>query len=213
MSLIIAISGASASGKSLFARRFAEVLNQDLKDQSQAKASILGEDSYYRPQSHLTVEQRASLNFDHPDAIDSELLARHLAQLKQGQSIERPVYCYKTHDRIGSIPQLPCEVVIVEGLHLLGRKNFDALIDLKIFIETPLDICLLRRALRDTSERGRTVESVFEQYTRHVRPMFIEHIEPTKVEADLVISGHQPVDAMWQALSSSPFYQKLFIGK
>lgn len=206
MSILIGVAGASASGKSVFANYIAQQLNNS---NSSSKAIVIVEDSYYRPLSHLTVEQRAQLNFDHPDAIDGQLLTAQLSELKQGKSIEQPIYCYKTHNRIDSTIVKPAPVIIVEGLHILGRENLLPLLDLTLFIDTPMDICLMRRTLRDVQERDRTYESVFEQYEKYVRPMFIDHVLPSKKHAQLVVDGTQDTKEMWNTLVSDATFKSL----
>lgn len=206
MSLFIAIAGASASGKSYFANFLRESLQNEFEEHS---INLLLEDSYYKPQTLLSIDERAKLNFDHPDAIDSELLGSHLGSLKQQSAIKEPVYCYKIHDRIGDKKVAASDILIVEGMHLLGRKQISDLIDFKIFIDTPLDICLMRRIARDTIERARTLESVLEQYENFVRPMFIEHILPSRENAHLVLNGHQEIENLWLTLKQNNKFKEL----
>ncbi|GLS25890.1 uridine kinase [Marinibactrum halimedae] len=183
---IIAIVGASASGKSLFA----QTIYQELSAQIPAKdLAIIEEDAYYRDQSHLPIKNRTATNYDHPDAFEHELLVEHLESLRSGQSVDVPVYDYNLHTRSDITRRVePATVVIIEGILLLSDETLREQFDIKLFIDTPLDICLLRRIARDIQERGRTLESVSQQYESTVRPMFYEFIEPCKNHADIVVT-------------------------
>tara|TARA_Y100001963_G_scaffold140085_1_gene206693 strand:- start:554 stop:1222 length:669 start_codon:yes stop_codon:yes gene_type:complete len=183
---IIAIAGASASGKSLFASTVYQELVAELGGQGIA---ILNEDAYYRDQSHLTFEQRQLTNYDHPSAFEHELLGQHLEQLSAGNAIAMPQYNYKTHTRTDeTIKVQPGKVIMVEGILLLHDPHLRKLFDISVFMDTPLDVCLLRRMIRDVEERGRTIQSVAEQYEETVRPAFFEFILPSKQFADLVVT-------------------------
>lgn len=183
---IIAIAGASASGKSLFASTVYQQLVAELGSDGIA---ILAEDAYYRDQTHLSLEQRQLTNYDHPSAFEHELLARHLQQLRDGQSIAMPQYSYTTHTRLAeTIPVSPGRVVMVEGILLLSDPELRKHFDISVFMDTPLDICLLRRIQRDLEERGRSMSSITEQYQETVRPAFFEFILPSKQFADLVVT-------------------------
>lgn len=183
---IIAIAGASASGKSLFASTVYRELVAELGGQGIA---ILAEDAYYRDQSHLTLEQRQLTNYDHPSAFEHELLGQHLQQLKASEAVQMPQYDYKTHTRLpSSIHIKPAKVIMVEGILLLNDEKLRQMFDISVFMDTPLDVCLLRRMVRDVEERGRTVQSVVEQYQETVRPAFFEFILPSKQFADLVVT-------------------------
>ncbi len=183
---IIAIAGASASGKSLFASTVYRELVAELGGQGIA---ILAEDAYYRDQSHLSFEQRQLTNYDHPSAFEHELLVQHLLQLRSGQSVQMPQYSYKTHTRVSdTIKVNPGRVIMVEGILLLSDPHLRKLFDISVFMDTPLDVCLLRRMIRDVEERGRTIQSVAEQYHETVRPAFFEFILPSKQFADLVVT-------------------------
>jgi uridine kinase len=183
---IIAIAGASASGKSLFASTVYQELVAELGGNGIA---IINEDAYYRDQSHLTFEQRQLTNYDHPSAFEHELLVQHLKQLSSGEAIAMPQYNYKTHTRTDeSIRVQPGKVIMVEGILLLHDPQLRKLFDISVFMDTPLDVCLLRRMLRDVEERGRTIQSVAEQYEETVRPAFFEFILPSKQFADLVVT-------------------------
>ncbi|WP_068547695.1 uridine kinase [Thalassotalea crassostreae] len=183
---IIAIVGASASGKSLFA----QTIYNELKDELGADSmTIITEDSYYRCQDHLPLEERVKTNYDHPKAFEHELLAHHLFQLSEGNDIEVPIYDYVTHTRSSEVEVVrPSKVVLVEGILLLTDKQLRNRFDINIFMDTPLDICLIRRIKRDLEERGRDLESVTQQYQKTVRPMYYQYIEPSRNHADIVIT-------------------------
>jgi uridine kinase len=175
---IIAIAGASASGKSLFASTVYQELVAEFGGE---RISVLAEDAYYRNQDHLSMDQRVLTNYDHPAAFEHELLAQHLQQLRDGSAVEMPQYCYKTHTRkTETIKVQPAKVVLVEGILLL--------FNITVFMDTPLDICLLRRIKRDVEDRGRTISSITEQYENYVRPAFFEFIAPSKQYADIVVT-------------------------
>jgi len=183
--VIIAIAGASASGKSLIANTIYEELKADL---GEAKIAIISEDSYYQDQSHLTMEERVKTNYDHPNSLDHKLLVSHLKSLIEGQAVEIPEYCYTTHNRLPSTTHIaPKKVIILEGILLLSAPELREQLHTSIFMDTPLDICLLRRLTRDVAERGRTMDSVLQQYQDTVRPMYIQFIEPSKQHADLIV--------------------------
>jgi len=183
---IIAIAGPSASGKSLFASTVYQELLAELGGECIA---ILAEDAYYRDQSHLSLEQRILTNYDHPSAFEHELLVEHLRMLRQGQSIAMPQYSYKVHTRMEeTIKVHPANVILVEGILLLTVEKLRAEFDISVFMDTPLDICLLRRMKRDIEERGRSLNSVIEQYETTVRPAYFEFIAPSRQHADLVVT-------------------------
>ena len=183
-SLIIAISGASGSGKSLF--------TENLFNAFSAKGrpvQILREDHYYRAQDHLEMEQREKTNYDHPNAFEHELLKQHLEDLRKGLSIDYPHYCFKTHTRLPETERLePAPVIILEGIMLLARPELLPLYNVKVFVDTPLDICLMRRMMRDVKERGRSLESVAKQYETTVKPMYHQFIEPSRFTADVNVT-------------------------
>ena len=183
---VIAIAGASASGKSLFASTVYQELVAELGTDGIA---ILAEDAYYRDQSHMTMEQRVLTNYDQPAAFEHDLLMQHLRQLKAGEAGEMPQYSHTTHTRLEeSIRVAPAKVVMVEGILLLTDEKLREQFDISVFMDTPLDICLLRRIKRDIEERGRTLQSVTEQYEQYVRPAFFDFIFPSKQFADLVVT-------------------------
>ena len=183
--LVIAIAGASASGKSLIAHTIYNELKSDL---GEAKIAIISEDSYYKDQSAIAMEERIKTNYDHPNSLDHELLISHLKTLINGQAVDIPEYCYTTHNRLPSTTHIePKKVIILEGILLLSAPELREQLHASIFMDTPLDLCLLRRLTRDVAERGRTMESVLQQYQKTVRPMYVQFIEPSKQHADIII--------------------------
>lgn len=179
--LIIGISGASASGKSLLAHTIIDELGSK-------EVVIIPEDAYYRDRTDLSFEQRCKINYDHPDAFEHDLLIKHLNALQQGQSVEIPTYDYSQHLRNTESKQIGNHTIIVlEGILLLADEQLRKLMDIKIFMDTPLDVCLIRRLQRDVIQRGRNFESVLQQYETTVRPMYQQFIEPSKKYADIII--------------------------
>ena len=183
---IIAVTGASASGKSLYAQTIYDELLPEL---GPSGIAIIKEDSYYNSQSHLSMEERVKTNYDHPNAFEHTLLSEHLSQLSAGYDVDIPTYCYKTHTRLDETIHLsPTPIILIEGILLFSDKELRDKFDIKIYIDTPLDICLVRRINRDTVERSRSIESITEQYLTTVRPMYQQHIEPNKSFADIVVT-------------------------
>lgn len=183
--VLIGIAGPSGSGKTSVAARIVEGLGSD-------KAVIIQEDSYYKDLSHISYEERAARNFDHPDAFDHDLLAEHLLQLLNGKDISHPVYDYRLHTRSKETNTVgPCPLIILEGILIFTKAKLRELMDYRVFIDTPLDICFIRRLKRDVEERGRTVDSVIRQYTETVRPMYLQFVESSKRYADMLISGER----------------------
>lgn len=183
-SLVIAIAGASGSGKSLFTVNLLKEFAQQGR-----KVQIVREDHYYRAQDHLPMAEREKNNYDHPRAFEHELLVEHLQALKKGQAIDYPAYCYKTHTRLTETEKLEsAPVIVVEGIMLLASPELMPLYDVKIFVDTPLDICLLRRIKRDISERGRTLDSVSNQWETTVKPMYHQFIAPSRYSADVIVT-------------------------
>ncbi|MCK3654495.1 uridine kinase [Pasteurellaceae bacterium Macca] len=183
--IVIAIAGASASGKSLIASTIYKELKAEL---GQDDIGIISEDAYYRDQSHLAMEERVKTNYDHPNSMDHALLVEHLQSLKQGKSVDIPEYDYAEHNRKQSFTHFsPKRVIILEGILLLTDEQIRDEIDVSIFVDAPLDICFIRRLQRDMEERGRTLESVVNQYRTTVRPMFLQFVEPSKQYADIII--------------------------
>ncbi|CAM4238094.1 uridine kinase [Pseudoalteromonas byunsanensis] len=183
---IIAIAGASASGKSLFTQT---IYNELINELESGAIAIIEEDAYYKDQSHLPFEHRTQTNYDHPDAFEHDLLRSHLEQLRLGNQVEVPTYDYAQHTRSSETRTVtPAKILIIEGILLLSDPALSEEFDIKVFIDTPLDICLLRRMQRDIEQRGRSLPSVVEQYQATVRPMFYQFIEPSKHNADLVVT-------------------------
>ena len=181
--IVVLISGASGSGKTFLAD---QILNQVGAE----NAVLLSEDFYYKDQSHLPMNIRETTNYDHPASLDHVLLVKDLMKLKKGESIEAPVYDYKVHNRSKDVKKLDSRsIIIVEGILLLSDPEVRKLADIKVFVDTPLDLSLTRRIGRDVSERGRTVHSVLAQYNKTVRPMFFEYILPSKNHADIILAG------------------------
>ncbi len=183
--IIVAISGASASGKSLLAHTIYRELKEEFKV---ANMGIIAEDSYYKDQTHLSMEDRIKTNYDHPNSMDHDLLLEHIKKLKAGESIDMPQYDYVEHTRKkDTINYEPKALIIVEGILLLTDEKLRKEFDMSIFVDTALDICFIRRLQRDIIERGRSMESVISQYEKTVRPMFLEFIEPSKQYADIIV--------------------------
>ena len=183
----IAIAGPSGSGKTLFAQTIRERVGEL---EPRLELALIKEDAYYRDQAHLPLDAREQVNYDHPAAMEHELLRDHLQCLRRGENVQMPVYDYSQHTRAPETVHVPpAAVVIVEGILLLSDPGLRAEFDIKFFVDTPLDICLLRRIARDMHERGRTLASITEQYENSVRPMYYEFIQNTARHADMVING------------------------
>ncbi|RAK10325.1 uridine kinase [Halanaerobium saccharolyticum] len=177
--LLIGIAGGTASGKTTLARI--------LKNSFQDKVTILKHDYYYHDRSHFKVPDH-KINFDHPDSFETELLIEQLQELKQGRAVERPVYSYKTNERLENKKKVEsAPIVIVEGILIFHYEDLKNLFDLKIYVDTDADIRLLRRISRDIKERDRTFESVKNQYLKTVKPMHQKFVEPSKYQADIII--------------------------
>lgn len=188
--VIIGIAGGSASGKTSIGKK----LQAEFVDTKSFQ--ILKMDDYYQDQSHLTMDERVKTNYDHPHAFDMELLVKHIKQLKQRQGINKPRYDFVNHTRFEDYEWVqPTDVVIIEGLFALEEKQIRKLLDIKIFVDTPADVRFIRRLLRDVNDRGRTMESVVNQYMTTVRSMHDLFIEPSKRFADVIIpeGGHNVV--------------------
>ncbi|MBL8922500.1 MAG: uridine kinase [Myxococcaceae bacterium] len=181
MALVVGIAGGTASGKTTVARKLHEALES-------SGIAFIDQDSYYRDLSHLTLEERREVNFDHPDAFDSELLAAHLRSLRAGQAIEKPVYDYVESTRTRRTTRVqPAELILIEGILVLHMEALRKELDVRIFVETEDDVRIIRRLTRDIKERGRDFDHVVSQYFRHVRPMHLAFIEPSKRWADIVV--------------------------
>ncbi|MGM7702124.1 uridine kinase [Pseudalkalibacillus sp. Hm43] len=179
--VVIGVAGGSGSGKTTVAK---EIFRQ-FADQS---ILILEQDAYYKDQTEKSMEERLQTNYDHPLAFDNDLLIDHIDKLRNSKGIEKPVYDYTAHTRSDKIiPIEPKDVIILEGILILEDERLRDLMDIKLFVDTDADVRIIRRLLRDINERGRTIDSVIEQYTSVVRPMHNQFIEPTKRYADIII--------------------------
>ncbi|MFC4738214.1 uridine kinase [Bacillus daqingensis] len=187
--IIIGVTGGSGSGKTTVAN---EVYNQF----PEHSILMIEQDAYYKDQTHLPMEERLKTNYDHPLAFDNDLLIEHLHQLMKGEAVDKPVYDYANHTRAERvIPVQPRDVIILEGIMILEDSRLRDLMDIKLFVDTDSDMRIIRRLLRDINERGRTIDSVIDQYTSVVRPMHLQFIEPTKRYADIIVpeGGHNHV--------------------
>ena len=179
--IIIGISGPSASGKSLLANTIVNELGTD-------QVAVISEDSYYRDLQDMSLAERAKVNFDHPNALDHDLLLSHLHALRNGESVEVPIYDHTQHQRKEQTRQVGNHhIIVLEGILLFVETPLRASMDIKIFMDTALDVCLLRRLNRDIVERNRTLETVMAQYHETVRPMYFQFIEPSKRHADIIV--------------------------
>ena len=179
--IIIGVTGGSGSGKTTVSKKILEQLDGH-------SISIIQQDSYYKDQAGLTMEERRAVNYDHPLAFDSDLLYQHLKMLKQRQAIDVPVYDYTISTRSPEvIHQEPTDVVILEGILILSDEPIRDMLDIKVYVDTDDDIRIIRRIERDTQERGRSLESIITQYLTGVKPMYHQFIEPTKRYADLIV--------------------------
>ncbi len=179
--MIIGICGGTGSGKTTIARAIVKAVGAD-------RVILVEQDSYYRNLADMPLDERNQANFDHPDSIDSELLFNHLKRLKAGDPVEMPIYDFKTHTRDAAVEHIePKPIVLVEGILIFAEPRIAGVLDVRVFVDTPDDIRFIRRLQRDIRERGRTVESVIDQYHRTVRPMHYEFVEPSKRTADLII--------------------------
>jgi uridine kinase len=187
--MIIGICGGTGSGKTTVANRILESV-------SEAEVIFLQQDSYYRNLDEMPLDYRRQINFDHPDAIDNDLLVEHLRALKAGEAVELPLYDFKTHSRRAETLHMePRPIIIIEGILIFAEQRLLDEMDIKVYVDTPDDIRFIRRLRRDVAERGRTAESVIEQYLATVRPMHMQFVEPSKRYADVIIpeGGHNLV--------------------
>jgi len=179
--LVVGIAGGTASGKTTVARRIREALKV-------APVAFIDQDSYYRSLSDLSLEERREVNFDHPDAFDTELLVAHLQALKAGQSVEKPVYNFAISDREASTTRVePARLILIEGILVLHMDAIRKELDVKIFVDAEDDVRIIRRLTRDIKDRGRDFDHVIHQYFRHVRPMHLGFVEPSKRHADIIV--------------------------
>ena len=178
--IVIGIAGGTGSGKSTMIDKIKEEFHDNI--------TLLSHDFYYKRHDELTYEERTKLNYDHPDSIETELMIEHIRQLCQWKSIERPVYDFTIHNRVDETVEVhPSKVVVVEGILIFENQELRDLCDIKVFIDTDADVRILRRILRDVSERGRTLDSVITQYLTTVKPMHEQFVEPSKKYADIIV--------------------------
>lgn len=179
--VLIGVAGGSGSGKTTVAK---ELFRQFQND----SVTMIEQDSYYKDQSHLSADERALTNYDHPFAFDNDLLLAHLQELLAGRAIEKPIYDFKLHNRNEEKVKVdPKDVIILEGMLILEDTRIRDLMDIKVFVDTDADVRIIRRIARDIEERGRSLDSVVNQYLNVVRPMHLQFIEPTKRYADVII--------------------------
>lgn len=179
--IIIGISGPSASGKSLLANTIVNELGSE-------QVVVISEDAYYKDNSHLPLSEREKINYDHPHAFDHALLCEHLKHLQQGHTVNIPIYSHSKHIRLEETRHVGRHaIIILEGILLFADKALREIMDTRIFMSTPLDICLIRRLKRDVVERHRSFESVIHQYETTVRPMYLQFIEPSSRYADIIV--------------------------
>ena len=178
---VIGIAGGTGSGKTTF--------TDTLVDMFKENVAVIHHDNYYNVLDDLSYEERCKVNYDHPDSFDTKLMIEHIKKLKNGETVEEPVYDYTIHnrDKTKTITLAPAEILIIDGILILENKELCDLMDLKIFVDTDADIRLGRRILRDMTERGRSIESVLTQYQATVKPMHEKFVEPSKKNADIVI--------------------------
>lgn len=180
--VIIGVAGGSGSGKSTFTNRLKEEFGDEI--------AVLYHDNYYRRRDDVPFEERKKVNYDHPDSLETDLLLKHLEMLKNGQSIECPVYDYSQHNRSDQVIVVePRKIVLVEGILLLADPRVRDLIDIKIYVEADADERICRRIIRDVKERGRDIDNIVTQYLTTVKPMHYLYVEPTKSKADIVINS------------------------
>lgn len=187
--VVIGIAGGSGSGKSTVLQHIIRAFGTD-------PIAVLDHDAYYRDLSHLPPDERAQFNFDHPDALETDLMCEHLDRLTAGETIEKPVYDFTTHTRQSETETIePRPVILIEGILVLAERSLEKRMDIRIYVDAADDIRLMRRIRRDIEERGRTIEGILRQYERTVRPMHLEFVEPSKREADVIIprGGHNEV--------------------
>ena len=179
--ILIGITGGSGSGKSTIATEIYQAFGGN-------QIAMVQQDAYYKDQSHLSMEERKKTNYDHPKAFDNTLLVEHLKELINGNSIEKPIYDFTVHNRAKETLTVDSkEIIIVEGILILEDERIRDLLDIKVYVDTDADVRIIRRLLRDIEERGRTVQSVVDQYLSVVRPLHFEFTEPSKRFADIII--------------------------
>ena len=186
--MVIGIAGGTGSGKTTITRRLIQAFGEEV--------SVVHHDNYYKAHHDMPFEERAKLNYDHPNAFDTDLMLQHLRQLKQGKSIQCPVYDYSIHDRTDKTVLIrPTRVIIVEGILIYESLELCREMDIKIYVDTDADVRILRRIVRDVRDRGRSLEGIIDQYINTVKPMHEQFVEPSKRRADVIIpqGGHNQV--------------------
>ena len=179
--IFIGIAGGTGSGKTTLADRLVDSFGRD-------EVSIIRHDNYYKRHDEMTYEERCKLNYDHPDAFDNDLLREHLLQLKEGKTVEVPVYDYTIHNRSNEVEKVvSAPVIVLEGILIFQEPMISELMDIKVFVDTDADVRILRRIQRDVEERGRSLQSVISQYLTTVKPMHEQFVEPSKRKADIII--------------------------
>ncbi len=180
--IIIGIAGGTGSGKSTFTNRLRDRFGDDI--------TVIYHDNYYKRHDDIPFEERKKLNYDHPDALETDLLIEHIKKLRNGESIECPVYDYTVHNRSDKTVRIdPRKIILIEGILLLADPRLRSLLDIKIYVEADADERILRRILRDVKERGRDIDNIVEQYLTTVKPMHYLYVEPTRATADIVINS------------------------
>lgn len=184
--VVLGVGGCSGSGKTTLARELADQLD----------ATLFPLDFYYRDLAHLSREERNSYNFDHPDSLEHSLIVEHVQTLRQSGTIDRPTYDFSTHSRVPGVTEhiVPQRFLIVEGILALHYADLAPLYDYTVYVDAPHEVCLMRRIHRDTRERGRTEQSVREQFEAHARPMADEYVVPSRTWADLTVAGTEALD-------------------
>lgn len=179
--ILIGIAGGTGSGKTTLADKLVDSFGND-------EVSILRHDNYYKRHDEMCYEERSKLNYDHPDAFDTELLCEHIHSLKAGKTIQMPVYDYSIHNRSDETIQVnPAPVIVLEGILIFAEQRLCELMDIKVFVDTDADVRILRRIVRDVNKRGRSLDSVIDQYLTTVKPMHDQFVEPSKRRADIII--------------------------
>lgn len=178
--LVIGIAGGTGSGKTTITRKLIETFGENV--------SVIKHDSYYKRHDDLSYEERTKLNYDHPDSLDTDLMIEDIRKLKRGETVECPVYDFSIHNRVNETETIkPSKVLVVEGILIFQNKELCNEMDIKIFVDTDADVRILRRIRRDVRKRGRTLESVIDQYIATVKPMHEMYVEPSKKNADIII--------------------------
>ncbi len=178
--IIIGIAGGTGCGKSTMIRK--------IKDEFNEQICILSHDFYYKQHNDIPFEERKKINYDHPDAFDTDIMIGHIRELAKGNAVDRPVYDFTIHNRIDETVRVePARVIVVEGILIFENKELRDLCDIKVFIDTDADVRIIRRILRDVNERGRTLDNIVEQYLTTVKPMHDEFVEPSKRYADIIV--------------------------